>query len=347
MEQTVKFTEAIYQAIDSEMERDPNVIVYGLGVDDPKYIWGTTKDLDKKYGPMRAFDTPLSEDAMTGVGIGMATAGLRPIHVHIRFDFMMLAMNQLINVAAKTHYMYGGRQHCPMVVRGVIGRSWGQGAQHSQALYSYFLHTPGIKVLAPSTPYDAKGGMIAAIRDNNPVVYVEHRLLHFQEGPVPVESYVVEPGKARFLTEGKDITIVGVSYMAVEALRAYSYLEEKGVSAEVIDPVWLNPLDLDSILASARKTGKLLVVDNSWTSCGFSAELLALVAERLEPGEKIKLSRMGFAPTPCPTTPILENEFYPSAVDVASRAFSIVNEGQSWKPQEREDLKSVQFKGPF
>src|SRR4051794_13777721 len=190
---TLSYVEAIREATDQEMARDDSVVLFGLDVDDPKAIQGTTRGLLEKYGAERCFGTPLSEDAMTGAAIGMALAGLRPIHVHIRMDFLLLAVNQLLNVAAKSRYTYGGRVSVPMVVRAMIGKSWGQGAQHSQGLHSFFMHVPGIKVVAPSTPYDAKGTLTAAIRDDDPVLYVEHRLLHFQKGSVPTEPYTVEP----------------------------------------------------------------------------------------------------------------------------------------------------------
>src|SRR5277367_2700317 len=176
-ERTRSYVDAVREAADQEMERDSSVLVFGLDVDDPKSIQGTTRGLLEKYGPERVFGTPLSEDAMTGAAIGMALAGLRPIHVHIRMDFLMLAMNQLVNVAAKSRYMHGGQVSVPLVVRAMIGKSWGQGAQHSQGLHSFFMHVPGLKVVAPSTPHDAKGCLIAAVRDDNPVLYVEHRLL--------------------------------------------------------------------------------------------------------------------------------------------------------------------------
>src|SRR5438094_7004798 len=190
------------------MARDDAVVLFGLDVDDPKAIQGTVRGLLAKYGPERVFGTPLSEDAMTGAAVGMALAGLRPIHVHIRMDFLMLAMNQLVNVAAKSRYMYGGRVALPLVVRSIIGKSWGQGAQHSQGLYSFFMHVPGLKVVAPSTPYDAKGCLAAAVRDENPVMFIEHRILYYQRGPVPETSYEVKPGKARVAIPGSDVTIV-------------------------------------------------------------------------------------------------------------------------------------------
>src|SRR6476660_6866300 len=216
MERTLSYVEAIREATDQEMARDPSVLIFGLDVDDPKAIQGTTRGLLEKYGAERVFGTPLSEDAMTGVAIGLALGGMRPIHVHIRMDFLMLAMNQLINIAAKSRYMYGGQVQIPIVVRSMIGKSWGQGAQHSQGLYSFFMNVPGLKVVAPTTPYDAKGCLIHAIRDNDPVMYVEHRILHFQRGPVPETAYTVTPGKARITASGTDLTLVGISYMQVE-----------------------------------------------------------------------------------------------------------------------------------
>ncbi len=348
MDRTLTYVEAIREATDQEMERDSTVIEFGLDVDDPKAIQGTTRGLVQKYGPQRVFGTPLSEDAMTGVAIGMAFAGLRPIHVHIRMDFLMLAMNQLVNIAAKSHYMYGGQVNVPLVVRAMIGKSWGQGAQHSQSLYSFLMHVPGLKVVAPTTPYDAKGCLIQAIRDDNPVIFVEHRILHFQKGPVPEPLYNVAPGKARITVNGDDVTLVGVSYMQVECLRAQRYLETKGIHAEVIDPIWLSPLDIDTIAESVRRTGRLCVVDNDWTTCGASAEIVTQVMERLQGDRAIRIRRMGFAPVTCPPTPTLESLFYPNARTIASTAYDLVAGGSNgWIPEEQADLKEIEFKGPF
>lgn len=347
-ERALSFVDAVREAADLEMARDANVVVIGLDVDDPKAIQGTTRGLVERYGPGRVFGTPLSEDAMTGAAVGMALAGLRPVHVHIRMDFLLLAMNQIVNVAAKTRAMYGGRASVPMVVRAMIGKSWGQGAQHSQGLHGMFMHVPGIKVVAPSTPYDAKGCLAAAVRDDDPVLYVEHRLLHFQKGPVPAGMYTVAPGKARVTRRGEDVTIVGISYMQVECLRAAKYLEEIGVSAEVIDPIWLSPLDIDTICESVERTGRLLVVDTAWTTCGAAAEIVAGVAERLQGVRDLRLKRMGFAPTTCPTTPPLEDLFYPNPRTIAAAARDLADDGPAgWLPDERPDLQSVAFKGPF
>jgi pyruvate/2-oxoglutarate/acetoin dehydrogenase E1 component len=210
------------------------------------------------------------------------------------------------------------------------------------------MHVPGLKVVAPATPYDAKGCLIAAIRDDNPVLYVEHRLLHFQHGPVPAGSYAVPPGKARITAAGKDITLVGISFMQMECLRARRYLEEVGIQAEVIDPIWLSPLDIDTIAASVEKTGRLLVADTAWLCCGASAEIIAQVAERLQGVRDLCLKRLGFAPVTCPTTPALEKLFYPDARTIAAAARDLVEGATTgWVPEERSDLRSIEFKGPF
>ena len=348
MERILTYAEAVREATEQEMARDPSVIVLGIGVDDFKAVYGTTRGLLEKFGPERVFDTPLSEDGMTGVAIGAAMAGLRPIHVHIRMDFVMLAMNQIVNIAAKARYMYGGTVSVPIVVRSIIGRSWWQGVRHSQALQALFMHVPGLRVVAPSTPYDAKGCLIMSIRDDNPVMFIEHRMLHSQRGHVPSDLYAVPFGKARVLAKGSDITLVGISYMTVECLRAQRYLGEVGISAEVIDPVCLSPLDIETILTSVKKTGRLLLVDSGWTVCGASAEILAQVAEHLQGMPQIRWQRMGFAPVPCPTTKNLENLFYPNAQTVASTAFAMVHDNQrSWTPVHKEAPEIVEFKGPF
>ncbi|NQU56802.1 MAG: alpha-ketoacid dehydrogenase subunit beta [Rhodospirillales bacterium] len=347
---TLTYAEAILEAVDQEMGRDPDVFVMGLDVDDHKAILGSTRGLLEKYGPERIFTTPLSEDAMTGVAIGAAMAGMRPIHVHIRMDFLTLCMNQLVNMAAKSHYMFGGAVSVPLVVRSTIGKSWGQGPQHSQALYSMFAHIPGLKVVAPSNAHDAKGCMIAAIRDNNPVIFTEHRMLYYTEALVPEEPYEIPFGEAKIRSKGDDLTLVGISNMVVECMRVHEILADEGISVEVIDPISLVPLDMDTIIASARRTGRLLVVDNAWTNCGMSAEILASAAERIDPDEGVLMQRMGFAPTPCPTTPTLEDAFYPNPATIAQKAYEMVRpKDKNWLPDpKRTELAyQMQFKGPF
>ena len=237
----------------------------------------------------------------------------------------------------------------PLVVRSMIGKSWGQGAQHSQGLHSLFMHVPGLKVVAPATPYDAKGCLIAAVRDDNPVLFVEHRMLHFQKGPVPEEPYTVAPGKARITAAGEDVTLVGISYMQVECLRAERYLEDVGIRAEVIDPIWLSPLDMDTIAESVERDGPA-------AGGGHRLALLRRRRRDRRPGGRAapgrprpaRCSRMGFAPTTCPTTPALEELFYPNARTIAAAARDLVEGAPTgWLPDERPDLQSIEFKGPF
>ena len=348
MDRQLTYGEAVREGTEQEMARDPSVIVLGMGVDDPKGIYGTTKGLFDLFGGQRVFDTPLSEDAITGVAIGAAMGGLRPIHVHIRMDFMLLAMNQLVNMAAKVRYMYGGSVSVPIVVRAIIGRSWGQGPQHSQGLHSMFMHVPGLRVVAPATPYDAKGCLVQSIRDDNPVIFIEHRLLHGLTSVVPEELYTTPFGVARVIDRGTDVTLVGISHMVAECMRARNYLEGVGISAEVIDPVSLSPLDIDTIAGSARKTGRLLVVDNAWLSCGASAEILTQVVERLQGLIELRVGRMGFEPVPCPTTRTLEDLFYPNARTIAAFAHSMVDgAAKGWVPRAEQAPEIAGFRGPF
>ncbi len=348
MERIISYSEAIREALEQEMADDPSVVVFGEGAQDPVITYGTTAGLQVRYGDERVFDTPLAEDGMTGAAIGMALAGLRPVHFHQRVDFLLLAMNQLINIAAKCRYMYGGTVSVPLVVRAVIGRSWGQGAQHSQGLHSMFMHVPGLKVFAPTTPHDAKGAITQAIRDDNPVVFIEHRMLHRLKGHVPVGSYTVPFGKARVLAEGRDVTLVGISYMAVECVRARYLLLEAGIDAEIIDPVSLSPLDIDTIAASVNKTGRLLVADNAWMSCGASAEIITQVLERLQNVRDVRVARLGFQPVPCPTTKNLENLFYADARGIAQTVHHLVRgQGPAWEPGQHEAPEVLEFRGPF
>jgi pyruvate dehydrogenase E1 component beta subunit len=345
---TLTYWEAVFDATRSEMARDPNVFVMGQGVDDPRGMFGTTLGLHKEFGAERSFDVPLAEDAMTGIGVGAALMGMRPIQVHQRMDFMLLCMNQIVNMAAKMSYMFAGAHRVPLVIRAIIGRSWGQGAQHSQAFHSYFMHVPGLRVVAPTTPHDAKGCLITAIRDDNPVIMIEHRMLHNVSGIVPEQSYEVPYGQCRVLSPGKDITIVGISHMALECVRAKHLLAEKGIDAEVIDPVSLSPLDGEGITKSVNKTGKLLVVDTGWLSCGAASEIMATVFEQLAHHKQFRAKRLGYLPTPCPTTKSLENLFYPNANSIAQAAYQLVTDDEAPQWDTRAEAKEVvEFRGPF
>lgn len=319
MGRVIKYTEAIREATEQEMHNDKNVIVMGLGVDDERGLSGTTKGLVDTFGPDRVFDTPLAEEGMTGIAVGMAMSGLRPIHTHARMDFLLLAMNQVINIAAKCHYMYGGQTKVPIVIRVLVGDGWG--AQHSQGLHSLFAHIPGLKVVAPSNPYDAKGCLISAIRDNNPVIFMEQFKCYSLEGEVPEEPYEVEIGKAKICREGRDVTVVSNSWYTNLCIRAIS---DTNIDAEVIDLVSISPLDIDTIVDSVFKTRRLLVVDGAWTNCGITAEVIARVSEHFS-GEIIKVDRLGFMPTPCPNAENLESLFYPSVDSIRSRINAIIS----------------------
>src|SRR3990172_185283 len=260
----LSYREALREALAQAMERDRRVFILGEGVDDPGGVFGTTQGLHHVFGRERVMDLPLAENGATGIALGASLAGMRPVLVHMRPDFLLLAMDQLVNHAAKWRYMFGGCVPVPLTIRAVIGRGWGSAAQHSQSLEGMLAHAPGLKVVMPSTPYDAKGCLIAAIASNSPVVCLEHRWLYDLEGAVPQEVYSIPLGRAVVRREGKDVTVVGVSYMALLALKAARALEKEGIEVEVIDLRTVKPLDDDALLASVRKTGRLVVADIGW-----------------------------------------------------------------------------------
>jgi len=343
----INFCDALNEGIDQEMERDPSVFIYGLGVPDHKRIFGSTKGLLEKYGPQRVFDSPLSEDSMLGFGLGAAINGLRPIHVHIRVDFLLLAMNQLVNMVSSYSYSVGGKLKIPIVIRAVVGRGWGQGFQHSKSLHSFFAHIPGLKVIMPTTPYDAKGLMIAAIRENNPVVCIEHRWLYWAEGEVPEAPYEVPIGTSHIIHSGNDITILAASWMVVEALKAAEIMAKRGVSVEVIDLRTIAPWDDTLAVASVNKTGHCIVADNDWTYCGLSAEVAAHISEKCFGKLKSPVTRIGWEHTPCPTVRCLENEFYSNAVDVIHEIERKLELTPTDLSGEEFFSHEKRFKGPF
>jgi pyruvate dehydrogenase E1 component beta subunit len=344
----MSYRNAINEALVQEMERDARVFVYGIDVADHKRIFNSTKGLVEKFGTHRCFSTPLSEDAMTGFGLGAAINGLRPIHVHMRVDFMLLAMNQLTNMVSSYRYGTNGMLKVPMVIRAIVGRGWGQAYQHSKTMHSCFAHIPGLKVVMPSTARDAKGALIAAIRDDDPVVVMEHRLLYDVEGDVPEKMEDYRLGKGRILNAGNDITVIATSWMNVEAMKAADILREKqGVSVEVVDPVSLQPLDTELLCASVKKTGHCIVADNDWLFCGYSAEIAATIAEQCHGMLKSPVRRIGFAFTPCPCTRPLEDFFYPKATDIIKAAETALKLGPTDLTGEEFYSYENKFKGPF
>jgi len=344
----ITYCQAINEAISQEMERDPTVFIYGIGVSDHKRIFGSTGGLVEKFGLQRCFDTPLSEDGMTGFGLGAAINGLRPIHVHARVDFLLLCMNQLANMISSCRYGSGGKLHVPLVIRAIIGRGWGQTFQHSKSMHSVFAHIPGLKVVIPTTPADAKGLLISAIRNNDPVLFIEHRWLYYAIEEVDEQPYSVPLGKARILRPGSNITVVGVSWMNVEVLKAADVLQSKhGVSVEVVDPRTISPLDDELITKSVSKTGRCIVADNDWLHCGFSAELAARISESCFARLKSPVKRIGFAFTPCPSARHLEDRFYPNAADIVRAVENML--GLEPTEMTDDDMYSYEkkFKGPF
>ncbi len=310
------YSQAIREAFTQLLARDHRVCVIGQGVWSPWYVGTSMTDLDQTFGRDRVIDSPVSENATTGAAIGAALAGLRPIVIHPRVDFMALAVDQIVNEAANWSYMFGGRAHVPIVIRAIVNRGGEQGAQHSQALHAWLMHVPGLKVVMPATPYDAKGLLIASVLDENPVVYIDDRWLYEDMGEVPEEFYTVPLGKAAFRRRGRDVTVVAVSYMVKEAVRAAEMLADEGIDVEVIDVRTLKPLDDLTILESVRKTGRIVVVDSGWKTCGAAAEIVARVAEEAHDALLAPVVRVTLPDAPAPTSRALEQVYYPGAQDI-------------------------------
>ncbi len=321
----VSYSLAINEALHQMMEANADVFLIGQGVKSPWYVGNTAQGLLDRFGSERVIDTPVSENAVTGAAVGAAIAGMRPVVVHPRMDFMLYALDAVVNQAAKWSHMTGGQGHPAVTIRGIINRGGEQAAQHSQALHTMFAHVPGLKVVMPSTPYDAKGLMIAAIRDNNPVVYIDDRWLYNDEDRVPEEIYAVPIGQAAVRREGSAVTIVAISYMALQALKAAEELAANGIDAEVIDLRTLKPLDEEAILRSLRKTGRLVAVDGGWLSYGATAEIVARVTEKAFDALRAPIRRVAIPDQPAPMSAPLEKAYYPKAPDIIRAVEDVVN----------------------
>ncbi|MBM2832911.1 MAG: alpha-ketoacid dehydrogenase subunit beta [Candidatus Brocadiaceae bacterium] len=315
-ERKLQYSLAINEAIHQMMASDESVFLIGQGVKSPWYVGNTALGLLERFGDERVIDTPVSENAITGAAVGAAVAGMRPIVVHPRVDFMMYALDPIINEAANWHYMYGGKSSAPVVIWGIINRGGEQAAQHSQALHALFAHIPGLKVVMPSTPYDAKGLMISAIRDNNPVVYLDDRWLYNITEDVPVEIYSVPIGEGIIRKAGKDVTLVSVSYMMLESCKAAQELMGKGIDVEVIDLRTVKPLDEKLLLKSVEKTGRMVVVDGGWKTCGIASEISALIVENAFKHLKAPIKRVTLPDVPAPASSVLENVYYRKSKDI-------------------------------
>ena len=307
------FGEAMREAILQGMKQDSATIIFGEGVDDPKGIFGTTAGLDKIFGAKRCFDTPISENALTGIAMGASLMGLKPILVHMRMDFLMPAMDQMVNHLAKWSYMSGGKIKTPVIIRSLVGRGWGSAAQHSQCLHALFAHIPGIKVVMPSCPYDAKGLFLSCLKEKSPILFLEYRWLYKHVGYVPKKPYTVPFGKACVKKEGKDISVVALSYLVSESLKAAYALQKEGIDAEVIDLRTVTPWDKKTIVKSVKKTHRLLVVDTGHLSFGVSAELAAAVNKEAFGSLDGPVERMALPDTPTPAGCSLEDLYYPDS----------------------------------
>jgi pyruvate dehydrogenase E1 component beta subunit len=321
----LQYSLAINEALHQMMESDPSVFLIGQGVKSPWYVGNTAQGLLERFGVERVIDTPVSENAMTGAAVGAAISGMKPVVVHPRIDFMLYAFDPIINEAANWCYMNGGKASVPVVIWGIINRGGEQAAQHSQALQALFAHIPGLKVVMPSTPYDAKGLMIAAIKDDNPVVYIDDRWLHTLEGEVPEEVYKVAIGKAVIRREGKDVTVAATSYMVHNAMRAAEELARDGIEVEVLDIRTIKPLDKELLLASVKKTGRLVVADGGWKACGVAAEISAIVFEEAFGYIKSPVVRVTLPDVPAPASSTLEKIYYPDSGSIVQAVKKVLS----------------------
>ncbi len=313
---TISYRQALNEALDEEMSRDPKVVVWGLDVGPYGGAFGVTQGLSEKHGCERVIDMPISEAGYVGSGVGAAVTGLRPV-VELQFsDWITIATDQLINHAAKIRYMFGGLLKVPLVLRAPVGGYVSSSADHCQMFESVFAFVPGLKVVLPATPYDAKGLLKSAIRDNNPVIFFEHNQLYKMEGPIPEEEYLIPLGKADVKREGTDVTIVTYSFMLHKSLQAATQLAAEGIDAEVVDLRTIDPLDEETILTSVAKTNHLVIVQETWPRCSVSSEVAAVVAEKGLESLDAPVVRVTSENVPNPFSPVLEEFVLPQVGDV-------------------------------
>jgi len=330
--------EAALEATRLLLRHDPGFIVIGEGVPDPKACFGTTRGLKKKF-PDRVFDTPISENGMTGVCVGLALNGFRPLHIHMRADFLLYAMDQIVNNAAKWHSMFGGAKSVPMVIKAFIGKGWGSGHQHSQNLESMFAHVPGLKVVCPSNPKNTKGLMIAASRDPNPVLILEHRWIHHLKGEVPKGLYATQIGRAETVQVGSECLVITWGAMVSEAIRASKLIAP--MSVEILDLVSLRPIDEAAIVRATSRHRRVLILCESWGFCGIASELYSMIVRNGFEGE---LSTMALPDCYPSSSPAITKEYYPNHVSIAERISMSKIHGAKDIPH---DIPDMSFAGPF
>jgi len=323
---TLTYAAAIREAHAQLLERDARVFLIGQGLSSPWYAGASLDQLDRDFGCERLLDSPVSENAVTGMAIGAALAGMRPIVFHPRMDFLLLAMDPIVNQAANWSYLFSGRSSVPVVIRAVINRGAEQGAQHSQALHALFMHVPGLKVVMPATPADAKGLLIAAVEDPNPVLYIDDRWLYGHTAPVPEAMIATPIGVAAVRRTGRDVTLIGVSWMASEALLAAEDLAREGIDAEVIDLRSLKPWDRETVLASVRKTGVAVIADPGWRTAGAAGEIAATIAEEAFDDLRAPPVRVTLPDAPAPASRAEERGYYPGSAEIACAVRKIVGQ---------------------
>lgn len=342
----ISYAQAISDALCIMMEADSNVVLMGIGVDYSSGIFGTTNEAFIKFGATRVIDTPAMENSLTGIAIGAANVGLKPVLVHARNDFMLLSLDQLLNVAAKWNYMFNGNAgSIPIIIRAIIGRGWGQGATHSQSIQSTLAHFPGLRVVMPSNPADAKGMLLSAWQCPDPIVILEHRSLFNIEGNVEIGTKFEDLDSAKIVKQGSDITIVATSLCVHESLLIAIELDRLGISAEIVDLRSIQPLDRSTILTSVKKTERLLIYDTSWIHFGVSAEIAAIVAETDNLKLKTPIVRLGQLGVPAPVSKPLEDQHYPTAKSV----IDVIQRMMSRDISETRNIPSItkDFQGPY
>jgi pyruvate dehydrogenase E1 component beta subunit len=312
------FGEAINDALAQAMELDEKVFLYGIGADGKSGIFGSTTGLVDRFGAKRVFDTPIAEQGLTAMALGAAVGGLRPVLVHQRFDFMLYAADQLTNWIAPWRFISGGRAKVPLTLRIIVGKGWGQGPQHSKSLHAWFAHVPGLQVVMPASPADAKGLLLSSIFSDDPTLFIEARALYSMREAVPTRPYFIKIGEALTRRSGNDISIVALSSMVPPSLQAADLLAQQGIDAEVVDLRSLMPLDMNAVIASVRKTGRLVVVEPGWRMYGAAAEIITGVAESLGPQMKSAPARVTWPHAYVGSSRALDEKFYPTSADVVA-----------------------------
>ncbi len=351
-------SEAVLDALELALERDSRVYLMGEGVADPKGIFGTTVGLVEKFGPKRVIETPVSENGFTGIAIGSAMMGSRPVVIHQRVEFALLAMEQIVNNAAKAHYVSNGKHNVPLVIRLIVGRGWGQGPLHSQSLESLFSYIPGLKVLLPATASDCKGMLLSAVEDDNPVIFLEHRWVHYVKGDVPEGYAPASLDGPQRMWSGKDVTVVASSYMSLESLHAAKTLSDFGINIDLFDLRVARPLVLDRVFESVRRTGKLLVVDTGWQTLGLGAEIVSQVTSACFSSLACAPMRIGLPDHPTPSSRTLAEAYYPQSEHVGTTVCelagvkeNICQEVSGALSSDRQthpiDVPHPSFQGPF